>query len=195
MGELCRFSVEWDPVVAPDFITAEYVYREDGTFGVEVSWDLDKNEWFVDFILLRYSDPNNFGSEDLRVRTTEYAYFDEVEPGTYYYRVLAEYAAGGGVCQQSAFAPNLYDPELDYAMVEVTSVNEQPDQTYAYPNPVSEVLHLANGSRVEAFDVLGVRVYQGYASDIDVSNWNNGIYFLRMTTSNGAIVTQKVIKK
>jgi len=195
VGELFRFSVEWDPVVAPNYITAEYIYREDGTYGAQVSWNLDKNEWFADFILLRYSEPYSYGSEDLRIRTTGYAYFDEVEPGTYYYRVLAEYNVGGGVSQQSAFAPNLYDSELDYAMVEVTSVDEQSAQTYAFPNPVSEVLHLANVSRVEAFDVLGVRVYQGYASDIDVSNWNNGIYFLRITTSNGNIVTQKIIKK
>ena len=195
VGELCRFSVEWNPIVAPDYITAEYVYREDGTYGAQVSWDLDKNEWFVDFILIRYSEPYSYGSEDLRIRTTEYAFFDEVEPGAYYYRVLAEYAAGGGVCQQSAFAPNLYDPELDYAMVEVTSVDEHSASTYAYPNPVSDVLHLANVSNVEAFDVHGARVYQGHVSDVDVSNWNSGIYSLRITTSNGTIVTKKIIKK
>ena len=193
VGELCRFSVEWNPIIAPDFITAEYVYREDGTYGAQVSWDLEKNEWFVDFVLMRFSDPN--GYEEMSVRTTGFSYFDEVEPGTYYYRVLAEYAVGGGVCQQSACAPNLYDPELDYAMVEVTSVDEQSAQIYAYPNPVSEVLHLEKKSRVEAYNVLGERVYHGYANSIDVSNWNNGIYYIRITTESGELITQKIIKK
>lgn len=195
VGELCRFSVEWDPIVAPDYITAEYVYREDGTYGAQVSWDLDENEWFVDFILLRYSEPYSYGSEDLRIRTTEYSYFDEAEPGAYYYRVLAEYAAGGGVCQQSAFAPNLYDPDLDYAMVEVTSVNEQSTKTFAYPNPVSEVLHLEVEGRVEVYNALGECLYHGCTAIVDVSDWNSGVYFLRITTTSGGVLTQKIIKK
>ena len=195
VGELCRFSVEWDPIVAPDYITAEYVYREDGTYGAQVSWDLDENEWFVDFILLRYSEPYSYGSEDLRIRTTEYSYFDEAEPGAYYYRVLAEYAAGGGVCQQSAFAPNLYDPELDYAEIFVTSVEEQPDAAIAYPNPVSEVLYLNAESQVEVYDALGQKVYQGTVTTIDVSGWDGGIYFMYVTTKEGEKTFQKIIKR
>ena len=91
-------------------------------------------------------------------------------------------------------APNLYDPELDYAVVEVTLVSEQSVKAFAYPNPVSEMLHMEAEGWVEAYNALGERIYQGDASVVDVSEWNSGIYFLRMTTVSGTI-TQKIIKK
>ena len=175
-----------------DYITAEYVYREDGSYGAQVSWALEKNEWFVDFVLMRYAD--SLGSSYMQINTSDFSYFDPIEPGTYYYRVLAEYNVGGGVSQQSAFAPNLYDPELDYAVVEVTLVSEQSVKAFAYPNPVSEMLHWEAEGWVEAYNALGERIYQGDASVVDVSEWNSGIYFLRMTTASGTI-TQKIIKK
>jgi hypothetical protein len=193
VGELCTFNVEWNPIIAPYYITAEYVYNDDGTYGAQVSWDLDQNQWFRDFVLMRFTDPNS--SDHVMIRTTGLSYFDQVEPGNYYYRVLAEYAVGGGVYQQSAFAPNLYDPELDYAEIYVTSVEEHPDAATAYPNPVSDRLYLNAEAQVEVYDALGQKVYQGLTTSVDVSRWESGIYFMRITTETGNTITKKIIKK
>ena len=193
VGELCTFNVEWNPIIAPYYITAEYVYNDDGTYGAQVSWDLDQNQWFRDFVLMRFTDPNS--SDHVMIRTTGLSYFDQVEPGNYYYRVLAEYAVGGGVYQQSAFAPNLYDPELDYAEIHVTSVEEHPDAATAYPNPVSDRLYLNAEAQVEVYDALGQKVYQGLTTSVDVSRWESGIYFMRITTETGNTITKKIIKK
>ena len=49
----------------------------------------------------------------------------------YYYRLYAGYSDGGGVPSLTGYAPNLENPELDYAMVTVTSLEEQFDMTHA----------------------------------------------------------------
>ena len=193
VGELCRLGVEWNPIVAPYYITAEYVYHEDGTYGAQVMWDLDKNEWFHDFVLMRFTDPNS--GDCVLIRTTDLYYFDQVEPGDYYYRVLAEYNVDGGVSQQSAFAPNLYSPWLDYAEILVTSVEDRSFASVAYPNPVGDILYLDGESQVEVYDVLGQKVYQGVATQVDVSHWERGVYFMRIKLESGNIFTQTIIKK
>ena len=197
VGELYSFYSDWNVVVAPDFIDAEYVYREDGTFGVQVSWGMSYvNQWMDYYVLQRYTDINSYQPDaEWHLSPDCFGYFDEIEPGTYYYRLRADYSAGGGIPSPSAYAPYLYDPSLDYAMVEVTSVDEQLTRTYAYPNPVNRVLHLEAESRVEVYNALGERVFQGFVSDIDVSDWNSGVYIARITTKTGTIVTQKIIKK
>ena len=197
VGELYSFYSDWNIVVAPDFIDAEYVYREDGTFGVQVSWGMSYvNQWMDYFVLERYTDINSYPSDaEWHLSPECFGYFDEIEPGTYYYRLRADYSAGGGIPSPSAYAPYLYDPSLDYAMVEVTSVNEQSVQTYAYPNPVSDMLHLESESRVEAYNALGECLYHGCTAIVDVSDWNSGVYFLRITTTSGGVLTQKIIKK
>jgi uncharacterized delta-60 repeat protein len=72
-----------------------------------------------------------------------------------------------------------------------------------YPNPVSGQLNidLNNESSVNAvvtiLDVLGKQVYNAIHNDInmtiDMSGYNNGIYFLRLQSS-GNVYTKKIIK-
>ena len=181
VGALLTFYSDFDVVVTPDFITAEYEYLEDGTFGVRVSWGLENiNQWFGWFVLERYLDPSADPVMEWSLNEETMAYFDEVEPGTYYYRVRAEYGAGGGIPVSSGYAPNLMDPSLDYAMVEVTSLGEQFDSKFA---------------TVKAFDMLGHQVYSGDASLMNIDGWTSGTYILRFTASDGKQMTKKIIKK
>lgn len=193
VGELCRFHVECQSIVAPDYITAEYVYNDDGTYGAQISWALEPNQWFTGFVLLRYSNPNGF--EEMEVRTNDFTYFDPVDSGTYYYRVLAEYYTGSSILSQSSFAPNLFNPELDYVMVEVTGVEEFTKSCLAYPNPMNNVLYLAEEAQVEVVDGLGQVAFIGQTAVIDATNWKKGLYLLRLTTADGRRTTQKIIKK
>ena len=197
VGELYSFYSDWNVVVAPDFIDAEYVYREDGTFGVQVSWGMSNaNQWLAYFVLERYTDLNSYQpDEEWQFSPECLGYFDEIEPGTYYYRLRADYSAGGGIPSPSAYAPYLQNPSLDYAMVEVTSVEEHPNAAIAYPNPVSDVLYLNAESQVEVYDALGQKVYQGTVTTIDVSGWEGGIYFMYVTTKEGEKTIQKIIKR
>ena len=70
-----------------------------------------------------------------------------------------------------------------------------------YPNPTSNLLHIeANQtdiSRIEIFDIQGKQVMQVSAtnlSEIDVSQLTNGMYFLKVRTSEGEL-TKKFVKK
>lgn len=68
-----------------------------------------------------------------------------------------------------------------------------------FPNPATTVLNVvAEGyNTIEIVNLLGQTVYTANATSnmqINVSNLNNGVYFVRLTGANG-IATQKFIKK
>ena len=68
-----------------------------------------------------------------------------------------------------------------------------------YPNPASSTLHLdgdIHDGQVCIYDLTGRRVFEGeYQSEIPVSQLNNGMYFLSITTTEGQVFTQKFIIK
>lgn len=69
-----------------------------------------------------------------------------------------------------------------------------------YPNPVDNNLYLnttENVKEVSIYNILGVSVYQNNdfsGSSVDVSNLNEGVYIIRITTDNGR-VTKRFIKQ
>ncbi len=70
-----------------------------------------------------------------------------------------------------------------------------------YPNPASNLLHIetnqTNVTAVEIFDVLGKQVMQvkpANQRELDVSQLTNGMYFLKVSTSEGEL-TRKFVKK
>ncbi|MBV1924349.1 MAG: T9SS type A sorting domain-containing protein, partial [Flavobacteriaceae bacterium] len=79
------------------------------------------------------------------------------------------------------------------------------DQVSVYPNPTNSEINIIVQQQVEAdiriFDVLGkLMVYQADIDlgntnhTIDVSNFTNGIYFVRIN-SNAGTITKKIMKK
>ena len=69
-----------------------------------------------------------------------------------------------------------------------------------YPNPAQSTLHLEGnikGGQLCIFDLTGRKVYQSeYQTEIPVSQLNDGLYFLNITTNEGQVINQKfVIRK
>jgi Secretion system C-terminal sorting domain len=68
-----------------------------------------------------------------------------------------------------------------------------------YPNPFNDVLHFKNlpehrFKKVEIFDVSGRKVYSDrYQSYINLHDLMPGLYFMRLITNKGQIVTKSVI--
>ena len=66
-----------------------------------------------------------------------------------------------------------------------------------YPNPVSNILHIEGdieGGQLSIYDLMGKMVYQSeYQTEIPVSQLNDGLYFLSITTSEGQVINQKFI--
>jgi uncharacterized repeat protein (TIGR01451 family) len=74
-------------------------------------------------------------------------------------------------------------------------------QIQLYPNPVNEFLHIQNDSaktieNVEVFSITGQLLFRRKNSaEINTSQLNTGVYFVKLTTQEGISVTKKVVKK
>lgn len=169
VGELFSFYSDFDVVVAPDFITAD---------GNRIQWGLENiNQWFGYFVLERFLDPDGEPDESWNFYADQTEYVDEVEPGTYYYRVRAEYGAGGGVPQSSGYAPNLENPAIDYVTVEIDNVDEILSDDYI---------------SMKVYDVFGRLIYEGDLSSCDVKSLENGVVIVEYTTAKGNTYTVKI---
>jgi len=76
-----------------------------------------------------------------------------------------------------------------------------PESLQVYPNPTTGQLTIENGqltiNSVEIFDVMGKKQKSRKAEEqnivLDISNFPNGVYFVKITTEHG-VVTKKAIK-
>lgn len=106
----------------------------------------------------------------------------DLQPATnYLYKSFIKMTENG-----SAF----YGEEKPFSTL-VTNVSEKPTVVSAYPNPVSDILHLETDgevSKVEIFDVFGRRVMslnpEGKNVEIDVKPFGNGLYLARTIGRN-----------
>ena len=126
--------------------------------------------------------------------TTNRSYFDEVEKGTYYYQVTAVYEEDGMECESEP-AKSYDNDSQDYVVVEVTAIEENGvSGVMIYPNPTKGNLNVNVEAmkRITIVNTLGQIVYdQEVASDneiIDMSQYETGIYMVRIVTENGVAV-------
>ena len=66
-----------------------------------------------------------------------------------------------------------------------------------YPNPVRSTLHIegyVGNGQLCIYDLMGRKVYQSqYRSEIPVTQFNDGLYFLNIITEEGQVIHQKII--
>ncbi|MRT16572.1 T9SS type A sorting domain-containing protein [Vitellibacter sp. q18] len=113
-------------------------------------------------------------------------YFIEITPGSNYldYGVL--------IHQQSC--------QIALGRAVLSTPNMAPEPVFSmYPNPTSGIITLNSTfgvDQVEAFNSLGQSVLVSKNSDhIDLSLFRNGLYFLRITDSQGNVFLKKVLKE
>lgn len=112
--------------------------------------------------------------------------------GADYYEVTVTDASG---CQQTAFAL-LEGAVLFSAIDQVEAIKMK-----VFPNPVQDVLHIeveqAKDSRVFFFDQSGRLIWEDKLSlgtiDLNVSSYDAGMYYLLVQTSDGAMLSRKII--
>ena len=65
-----------------------------------------------------------------------------------------------------------------------------------YPNPASTTLHIdavENGQSITIFDMTGRKALQGsFTNDLSLTGLPSGVYLLRITTSDGNIISKKI---
>ena len=79
------------------------------------------------------------------------------------------------------------------------SLEEYANRFEIYPNPANNYLNIdtnENINEISIYNVVGVMVYseQNFNGTIDLSNFNNGVYFIRISTEKGDI-TKRFIKQ
>ena len=114
-------------------------------------------------------------------------YFDiNSEVGTAEYAVRAIYEHLNEVCES----------EIVSVTVDVTSVLENSETASLYPNPASDHFKVESQVKeIKVFDALGQMVYEGQTNEVEVRNWNNGVYFVRIVDENDVVSTVKFIKE
>ncbi len=94
-------------------------------------------------------------------------------------------------CSSEYFLAELGNPHSQLSLA-----NESMDNILLYPNPVSNQFHLSlnENAAIEIVSITGQIVMkfnlEMNASTIDVSDLQNGLYLLRMTTSKGILVKE-----
>lgn len=147
---------------------------------VTLTWDAPASSTPVGYIVKR----NGVELEEV----TELTYVDEnLEDGEYTYNIIVKYAQGLSV------------PASVTAVVSVLSIAESEANFGIYPNPAENVLNIKSNTTFEyqMINSVGQVVMSGVANGnarLNVSELNNGVYFLKMV-ANGNTTVEKVIVK
>ncbi len=167
VGENYKIKLSWTRPEVSTGLSGYYLYRK---FGEEGTYEKIKQ---------------------LGASATVYTDNTANVQGNYYYRLYAYY---GGIDCTSAPASLKDDPTKFYLKVYYSPTEVDENQASAlklYPNPAQQSLSLeAEGmTHMEVYDVLGQLVYQQDAESnnltINVSDWTEGLYFVKVQTQSG----------
>jgi Fibronectin type 3 domain-containing protein len=182
------------PCIAPQNLTAEYVYESEDHYGVSVEWDAPaaKDRDLNSFNLYRSTNGNLY---DLAAQVesvagqTHYTYFDALEMGLYFYQIRAYYDWNGETCESEP-GMSLENPTSNCVMVRVTSIDENTMNTTIYPNPASDKLNIVsveNIRELKIYNTVGAMVYSakacGEKAEISLQELPQGFYFVQITTN------------
>ena len=142
----------------------------------------------------------NLNEMELLAQPVEGKYFDVLSYGTYYYQVRTVYKDGEETCESEP-ANSFQNPDQLYVKVELLNIDEtNVNGMLIYPNPAKDNLTImAEGmKRVTITNTLGQVVYDNEANSdnevINMSQYDAGIYMVRITTESGSVV-RKVSKQ
>ena len=142
-----------------------------------------------------YRNGSLIANVDYQAGNGMYEYFDQVAIGNYQYQVTALYAD----CESSyAMVP---DESVDYVDVNVTDVNDLSGLTKLYPNPTTGTVMIeASGmTHITVVSTLGQILYDANISgdmyELNLSQYNAGLYLVRIATENGVSVKRVTLVK
>lgn len=170
---------------------------------------LREEDYTLQHYILYRSNDNNVYQQIATVPAVEgqvyYEYRDNLAdyPDEYaYYRLTAFYLADNGETCESDFATTLNDPELNYVTIDITSTNEnQKSKFELYPNPSNGLVTIAleRMQKVMVYNALGQALLSKEASSdmlqLDLSDFENGMYWLKVTTPNGVTTKPFVVAR
>ena len=123
------------------------------------------------------------------------------ESHVFYYRLTADYLSDDGEFCESDFAASLNDPEQQYVWIDGNwSVDGHQEEALAvYPNPTSGLITIAleGMQKVMVYNALGQALLDkecdGNALQLDLSGFENGLYWIKVMSKNGTAVRSFVL--
>ena len=119
-----------------------------------------------------------------------------------YYRLTAFYLADNGETCESDYATTLNDPEQNYVAIDLTSTDEYQVLDFKlYPNPTSGQISIAleGMQKVVVYNALGQALLNKETSSdmlqLDLSGFENGLYWVKVMAQNGTAVRPFVISR
>lgn len=119
-----------------------------------------------------------------------------------YYRLTAFYLADNGETCESDFATTLNDPNQNYVAIDLTATEENHASSLKlYPNPTNGciTIELEEMQKVMVYNTLGQVVLSkeanGDALQLDLSGFEDGLYWVKVMTQNGKAVKTLIISK
>ena len=91
------------------------------------------------------------------------------------------------------------NPEVNYVMVGVTGIGENSDEVALFPNPTKSnvTIQAMNMHRITVVSVLGQVVYDTEVDQdeyiLNMSQFNTGMYMVRVYTDNGVTVKRVTV--
>ena len=119
-----------------------------------------------------------------------------------YYRLTAFYLADNGETCESDYAATLNDPELHYIVIDLTSTDENQALDFKlYPNPTSAQITIAleGMQKVVVYNTLGQALLHketnGDVLQLDLSGFENGLYWVKVMAQSGTVTRSFVISR
>ena len=188
------------PCDAPSIFTADYVYEDEESYGIQLEWHYTTMSILPEYFNLYRSTDGGANYELVEniipQGTYNYNYYDAAGIGSYNYMLTAEYHMDGQVCIS----------EPVYAEAEVTSTDENGSSigsgTFTiYPNPVNDKLTIEVQEAIDAIEVynsMGALMIslkdKADKVEINTADLPAGVYFIRMTGANSS-ETRRFVKQ
>lgn len=175
-------------------LAGKYYYNEeDASFGALITCQLPDGDPLTADIY-RSTDNINYEliANDPITTTSEYMFYDdEVEIGTYYYKLKLTY----DMCV-SDFATT--SNGKDFVMVNVTSIDEnQPSQLNVYQQNGNLFFKGVDIRNLNIYNVTGqlVNSYNDGNNIVNIGNYNSGVYIIQVTTIDNQNITKRIVIK
>ena len=165
------------------------------------------------YILQQYNLYRSFDNTDYQLVTSVpavegqlyYEYRDNLADDDHddvYYRLTAFYLADDGETCESDFATTLNDPEQNYVAIDLTSTEENHASSLKlYPNPTNGciTIELEEMQKVMVYNALGqVLLSEEINSDVlqlDLSGFEDGLYWMHIHSQNGVVTRSFVLSR
>ena len=154
------------------------------------AWIHEGNDLFARvYFLYKVFDAEEWIEVDVPIDNYVEIILEGLEEDTYYeYGMVCEFTDGVWI---ESGQPKVFQTGYD-------AVNETTHSMMVYPNPASETLYIQSfePAEVQVFNALGqkVKTFKN-VNEINVSDWIQGMYLLRITAADGKVFEKKVTVK